>query len=43
MPPGQNWSEPILSVEVLFSKTGIIIYSLIDAMKFNMMSKIVSE
>ena len=36
MPHGQNWSKPILYVEVLYSKTGIINNSLIDSLDFIM-------
>ena len=43
MSPGQNLCKPILSVEVLLSKTGIIINRLTDSLEFMMMSKIVSE
>ena len=43
MSPGQNLSKPKLSVEVLLSKTGIIINRLTDSLEFMMMSKIVSE
>ena len=39
MPPGQNWSKLILSVEVLLSKTGIINNSLTDLLEF-IMSKL---
>ena len=43
MSPGQNLSKPILSVEVLFSKTGIIINRLTDSLEFMIMLKIASE